>query len=178
MPSLASLRGSNLTGARAESQLIKLTWNHISRCRVGLRRDLCRLSADPPALAHVVKNCLAKDPHQRRQSPQDLVSELEWVAEAGSQAGVPAPLAARRKHRRVLAWALAATLANGFAFGADRRPPTAPSNLTATAASATQINLTWAAPTDNVGGGVSGGAVPRGRVHELCADCHAGRDDL
>jgi chitodextrinase len=33
----------------------------------------------------------------------------------------------------------------------DILPPTAPSNLTATAASATQINLSWAASTDNVG---------------------------
>jgi chitodextrinase len=33
----------------------------------------------------------------------------------------------------------------------DTTPPTAPSNLTATAASATQINLSWTASTDNVG---------------------------
>ena len=34
---------------------------------------------------------------------------------------------------------------------ADTQPPTAPSGLGATAASATQINLTWTASTDNVG---------------------------
>jgi len=33
----------------------------------------------------------------------------------------------------------------------DTQPPTAPSNLVATAASGTQINLSWAASTDNVG---------------------------
>ncbi|MGB6899422.1 MAG: fibronectin type III domain-containing protein [Candidatus Acidiferrum sp.] len=33
----------------------------------------------------------------------------------------------------------------------DATPPTAPANLTATATSGTQINLTWAASTDNVG---------------------------
>jgi fibronectin type 3 domain-containing protein len=33
----------------------------------------------------------------------------------------------------------------------DTTPPTAPTNLTATAASATQINLAWTASTDNVG---------------------------
>jgi chitodextrinase len=33
----------------------------------------------------------------------------------------------------------------------DTTPPTAPSNLTATAASSSQINLTWTASTDNVG---------------------------
>ncbi|HET7540231.1 MAG TPA: fibronectin type III domain-containing protein, partial [Polyangiaceae bacterium] len=34
---------------------------------------------------------------------------------------------------------------------ADTQAPTAPANLVATAASATQINLTWSAATDNVG---------------------------
>ncbi len=34
---------------------------------------------------------------------------------------------------------------------ADTTPPSAPTNLTATAASATQINLSWTASTDNVG---------------------------
>src|SRR5207247_2393900 len=33
----------------------------------------------------------------------------------------------------------------------DTTPPSAPSNLTATAASSTQINLSWTAATDNVG---------------------------
>jgi chitodextrinase len=33
----------------------------------------------------------------------------------------------------------------------DTQPPTAPSNLTATAVSASQINLSWTASTDNVG---------------------------
>lgn len=35
--------------------------------------------------------------------------------------------------------------------GGDTTPPTAPNNLTATAASASQINLSWTASTDNVG---------------------------
>src|SRR5262249_3449199 len=34
---------------------------------------------------------------------------------------------------------------------ADTQPPTAPSNLTATGVSGTQINLSWTASTDNVG---------------------------
>src|SRR5260370_41742952 len=34
---------------------------------------------------------------------------------------------------------------------ADTTPPTAPSNLTASPASSTQINLSWTASTDNVG---------------------------
>jgi eukaryotic-like serine/threonine-protein kinase len=53
----------------------------------------------PPALDRVVKVCLAKDPDERFQSVHDLKLQLMWIAEGGSQAGVPAPVAARRKNR-------------------------------------------------------------------------------
>jgi Tol biopolymer transport system component len=57
----------------------------------------------PPALDRVVKTCLAKDPDERFQSVHDLKLQLTWIVEGGSQAGVPAPVAARRKNReRVL----------------------------------------------------------------------------
>src|SRR6202051_2823527 len=45
----------------------------------------------PSALDRVVKRCLAKDPDDRWQSTNDLTNELEWIAEGGSQAGLPAP---------------------------------------------------------------------------------------
>ena len=62
----------------------------------------------PPAVDRVVKVCLAKDPDDRFQSVHDLKLQLKWIAEGGSQAGVPAPVAARRKNReRVLLAALA-----------------------------------------------------------------------
>jgi len=60
----------------------------------------------PPALDRVVKNCLAKDPDDRWQSAHDVKSELQWIAEGGSQAGVPAPVSARRRTRERLAWGL------------------------------------------------------------------------
>ncbi len=62
----------------------------------------------PPAFDRVVKTCLAKDPDERWQSAHDLASELKWIAEGGSQAGLPAPVVGRRKNRERLAWALAA----------------------------------------------------------------------
>src|SRR6478735_3746294 len=46
----------------------------------------------PPALDRVVRTCLAKDPDERFQSAHDLKSELTWIAQAGSQAGVAAPV--------------------------------------------------------------------------------------
>jgi eukaryotic-like serine/threonine-protein kinase len=64
----------------------------------------------PPALDHVVKKCLEKDPDDRWQSAHDVASELRWVGEAGSQAGVPTTLSVRRRSRERLAWALAALL--------------------------------------------------------------------
>ena len=65
----------------------------------------------PPALDHVVKKCLEKDPDDRWQSAHDVASELRWIGEAGSQAGVPTTLSLRRRSRERLAWGLVALLA-------------------------------------------------------------------
>jgi eukaryotic-like serine/threonine-protein kinase len=62
----------------------------------------------PPALERVVKKCLSKDPDDRWQSASDLASEMTWIAEGGSQAGVLAPVVIKQKHHERLAWALAA----------------------------------------------------------------------
>jgi serine/threonine protein kinase len=53
----------------------------------------------PPALDRVVKACLEKDPDERFQTAHDMKLQLNWVAEGGSEAGVPAPIAAKRKNR-------------------------------------------------------------------------------
>src|SRR4051812_31959816 len=62
----------------------------------------------PPALDRVVRTCMAKDPDERFQSAHDVVLQLRWIADAGSQAGVPAPGVMKRKNRERIAWALAA----------------------------------------------------------------------
>src|SRR5215470_2931990 len=80
----------------------------------------------PPALDRVVKTCLAKDPDDRWQTAHDVMLELKWVAEGGSQAGVPAPVVARRKSRERIAWtlfAVSAAAAAFFAVGFIRRAP-------------------------------------------------------
>ncbi len=82
----------------------------------------------PPALNRVVRTCLAKDPEDRFQTAHDAKLQLQWVAEGGSQAGLPAPVVARRKNREKLAWAVAAAaiVAAGLAtFGYVRRAPAA-----------------------------------------------------
>ncbi len=71
----------------------------------------------PPALERVVRTCLAKDPDDRWQSARDIQRELEWIAQAGSQAGVPAVVVSRRKSRERLGWVaaiVAAAVASAF----------------------------------------------------------------
>jgi len=65
----------------------------------------------PPGLERLVSACLAKDPEDRIQTAHDVGLHLRWIAEGGSQAGVPAPVAARRRSRELLAWALVAVSA-------------------------------------------------------------------
>jgi Tol biopolymer transport system component len=51
----------------------------------------------PPALAQVIKSCLAKDPEDRFQTVHDLKLQLKWIAEASSsQLAAPAQVRARR----------------------------------------------------------------------------------
>src|SRR5215472_7984710 len=58
----------------------------------------------PLTLDHVVGTCLAKDPDERFQTAHDLKLQLNWIAESGSKAGLPAPVAARRKNRERILW--------------------------------------------------------------------------
>src|SRR5437667_458933 len=73
----------------------------------------------PPALDRIVKTCLAKDPEERWQSAHDLKSELAWIAQAGSQTGIAAPVAASRRRKDRLAWGIAGAIAGAIlAFAA------------------------------------------------------------
>ncbi|MBI2214336.1 MAG: protein kinase [Acidobacteria bacterium] len=62
----------------------------------------------PPALERVIRTAMAKDPDDRWQTAHDLLLELRWIAEGGSQVGLAAPVVARRKMRERVAWGLAA----------------------------------------------------------------------
>ena len=82
----------------------------------------------PPAFDRVVKTCLAKDPEDRWQTAHDVGVQLKWIAEGGSAAGVPAPVASRRQNRERIAWASAAVLLALLAASLflDLRPKPAP----------------------------------------------------
>jgi len=84
----------------------------------------------PASLDRIVKGCLAKEPEHRWSTAHDVMLQLQWIAEGGSLAGVPAPVVARRKNREKLAWGLfaaallaAAALAVGFVRRAPKPAP-------------------------------------------------------
>ena len=70
----------------------------------------------PPALDRVVQACLAKNPDDRWNTAHDVKLQLQWIAEGGSQVGLPAPVTAKRRSRERLAWtsAAVATLTAGL----------------------------------------------------------------
>ena len=83
----------------------------------------------PPALDRVVKGCLAKDPDERWQTAHDVKLQLQWIAEGGSQAGIPAPVSKRRRWSQYVAWGVAAIFllaAIGFALAWTLRTPNSP----------------------------------------------------
>ncbi len=89
----------------------------------------------PPALDRVVRTCLAKDPEERWQSAHDIKSELAWISQAGSQAGVAAPVVATRRRRDRVLWgalglAAGAILAAAGAWAALRARPAATQPVT------------------------------------------------
>jgi len=89
------------------------------------------VSMTPPALDHVVRKCLEKDPDDRWQSAHDVAGQLQWISEAGSQAGVAPAVTVRRRAKERLGWvalvALAATVAALAAWriapGSSTPPP-------------------------------------------------------
>jgi serine/threonine protein kinase len=83
----------------------------------------------PNALDRVVRKCLAKDPEDRWQNAADLGSELKWIAEGASQAGMTVPGISRDRRRERLAWVASATLLLALLaslFHASRRSREAP----------------------------------------------------
>ncbi len=73
----------------------------------------------PPALDRTIRKCLAKDAEDRWQTARDLLLELKWIEEAGSQAGVPAVLSTRRRiTERVWMSAMAVLLLTTATLGA------------------------------------------------------------
>jgi len=93
----------------------------------------------PPALDHVVRTCLAKDPDDRWQSASDLKRELKWVAEGGPQVTLAPTVAAKdigARRRGALLWGgaslLLAVLFGLAVWNLKPAPPPSPRPVTRT----------------------------------------------
>ncbi len=64
----------------------------------------------PPTFERLVKKCMKKDPESRWQSARDLADELRWINQAGSLAGIPSQVSARRRIRMRAGWTAAVVL--------------------------------------------------------------------
>jgi serine/threonine protein kinase/Tol biopolymer transport system component len=86
----------------------------------------------PPALDHVIRGCLAKDPDARWHSAGDVARELRWIGSSSastSQSGTitATPLPVGRRMRERIVWAaLAAALLGIVLWLASRPTPTTP----------------------------------------------------
>ncbi|MGH9363850.1 MAG: protein kinase domain-containing protein, partial [Thermoanaerobaculia bacterium] len=69
----------------------------------------------PPALEHLVRTCLVKDPDDRFQTAHDVRLQLQWIAQGGSVLGLAAPVTARRRRAGWLASGLAGLAAGAIA---------------------------------------------------------------
>jgi Tol biopolymer transport system component/predicted Ser/Thr protein kinase len=104
----------------------------------------------PPSLDHAIRRCLAKDPEDRWQTARDLLLELKWIAEGGSQADAVAPIDSQRKLRERLALSAvvvlalaAAALAIGFIMRAPN--PSEPISLSAEVGADAPLYTEWGA---------------------------------
>ncbi len=82
----------------------------------------------PPALDHVIRGCLAKNPDDRWQSAGDIARELRWISSSGSsQSLVPAvaPRRARKNWERA-GWIALAVILMGITSWLALRPQPAP----------------------------------------------------
>jgi eukaryotic-like serine/threonine-protein kinase len=77
----------------------------------------------PPTLDHAIRRCLAKDPEERWQTARDLMLELKWIPESGSQGGAPTGAMGQGNRRERLVWLVAlagvsaAVVAGGLHWG-------------------------------------------------------------
>jgi len=67
-----------------------------------------------PALDHVVRKCLAKDPEDRWQDAGDIAGQLKWISETGSLAGLSAAAIGHSRKRFPIPWVLPIVILAGL----------------------------------------------------------------
>jgi Tol biopolymer transport system component len=105
----------------------------------------------PQALDRAIRVCLAKDPEDRWQTARDLLLELKWIGEGGSETGVAALIEPQgNKHLQWLPWAAVVLLAlagTALAIGfVSRSPkPSEPISLSADTGADAPLYTEWGA---------------------------------
>jgi Tol biopolymer transport system component len=108
----------------------------------------------PPALDHLVRRCLAKDPEDRWQDARDLRDQLRWISESAAQqtpaeagvAGGPGPTRPRVTMVAIAAMLLGAVAAGAAAWVLTRPAPTDPPQVSRT--------VVQTAPLSSLAGGI------------------------
>jgi serine/threonine-protein kinase len=74
----------------------------------------------PPLFDHIVARCLAKDPTERWQSAGDVMRELSWLEQTGTQTIEPNTTTSPRRWIERTAWMVALALLTTIAVLATR----------------------------------------------------------
>ena len=98
--------------------------------------------ASPPALDHVIRSCLAKDPDERSQSAGEVDRNLRWIREAGADAVTAAPVASTGSNRERWVWAAALVLTAVAVWALMRSPPPRVARLSILAPSTEPFEIT------------------------------------
>ena len=101
----------------------------------------------PPALDHVVRTCLAKDPDERRQTAHDVLLDLQWIAEQGARAESTSAASVSRAAGVPLRWTVLAVVAAMLAAAivawmVARPPPPVTTRLSVTLPPADRLEAT------------------------------------
>jgi serine/threonine protein kinase/Tol biopolymer transport system component len=126
----------------------------------------------PPALNHLVKRCLAKDPDERWQTARDLMHELKWIAGGDAQAALRAEGIARSNRYSRAGWILVGVLSlTVLALSTVLRQRVSPSP--------TPVQFLVLPPENSYINAAAGAAVsPDGRQLAFVASDSTGRDAL
>jgi len=76
----------------------------------------------PPALDHVIRGCLAKNPDERWQSAGDIARELRWISSGGSSQSIPAIARRPARNWERMGWIGLAIVLLSFATWVGTRP--------------------------------------------------------
>ena len=133
---------------------------------------LSTFNADvPPALDHIIRTCLAKEPGDRWQTARDLLAELRWVLAGGADVGSPSLAAQHGWKRHVTRARVGAATAIIAAVGVSIPALLAVTSADSPAELRVRVPLQLTAQAEGLNiAGVANGALMRPASFALSAD--------